>query len=60
MAEARCDKNPSKLMFKIVEGNLLEVACDDCKKRMRREGKQVKIVLHRYDVTGELIETEIR
>ena len=37
----------------IVEGNLLEFACDVCR---RREG--VKQVFHRFDIAGRLIETE--
>lgn len=60
--ELRCPANPSRLFAKvvterpltIVEGNLIEVACRDCAK-----DRGVRRVLHRFDVTGELIETEV-
>jgi hypothetical protein len=41
-----------------VEGNLMEFACDDCKKQLRRSGDNVFRVLHRYNFLGELVETE--
>lgn len=37
--------------------NLIELYCDDCRRRMRREGRNVKRVVHRYDFVGSLIET---
>jgi hypothetical protein len=37
--------------------NLIEFSCYDCRHRMRDHGRQVKRVLHRYDLAGELIET---
>lgn len=63
--ELRCDVNPSKLLGKvqrpmvITDGNLIEIACDDCKRRHRAGGAQVERVLHRFDVTGELVETVV-
>jgi len=64
MVELRCDVNPSRLLAKvnnpvIVEGNLIEIACDHCKKSARRGDPTVRQVLHRFDVTGELIESEV-
>lgn len=61
--ELRCDANPTKLLAKvhrptIVDGNLIEIACEDCKKRYRRNGDHVARVLHRFDVEGNLIESE--
>lgn len=40
---------------KIVDGNLLEFACDKCR---RRDG--AALVLHRFNVAGEFVETETR
>lgn len=56
VAELRCPVNPSRLFARlrgpvIVEGNLIEVACRDC-----RRGRRVQ-VLHRFDVLGNLVET---
>lgn len=45
---------------KITDGNLLEFACADCRKRMVRLGEEVSLVLHRYNFIGELVETEVR
>lgn len=65
--ELRCEQNPSRLLgkmlrdptVKIVEGNLVEIACDHCKADLRRGGDSCKRVLHRFDVLGDLIETEV-
>lgn len=62
--ELRCDTNRSKLLAKvkkpvIVDGNLIEVACDDCKRRKRKLGEVVSLVVHRFNVLGDLIETEV-
>lgn len=58
---------PGKLLFKLrISGelpsfvhpdNLIELSCEDCAKLMRRRGRQVSRVLHRFDLTGALIET---
>lgn len=37
--------------------NLIELACAECKKRLRDRGTDVLRVLHRYDLAGRLIET---
>jgi hypothetical protein len=65
IVDLRCDVNPAKLLARvqrphIVEGNLIEIACDDCKSRYRRAGKRVSIVLHRFDVEGQIVESEVR
>jgi len=61
----RC--RPGRLLFKLrLSGavpsfvhpdNLIELQCEDCVYRLRRKGHQVKRVLHRYDLAGNLIET---
>lgn len=37
--------------------NLIELECPDCKVRMRKSGRPVRRVLHRYDFLGRLVET---
>lgn len=39
--------------------NLIELECQDCQKRLRREGRRVKRVLHRYNFIGEMVESLI-
>lgn len=65
--ELRCEANPLRLLAKIrqpqsgveiVDGNLIEIACDHCKRVHRQRDPQVLRVLHRWNVLGELIETE--
>lgn len=58
---------PGKLLMKLLVAgespsfvhpdNLIELACEDCRKQLRRRGVNVKRVLHRYDLAGSLIET---
>lgn len=65
MVEIRCPVHPSKMFLKIgqahiTDGNLIEVACRDCRDTLRQEGNvNVRQVLHRFDVLGTLIESEI-
>ena len=66
--DIRCPVNSRRLFARllvgdaeIVEGNLIEIACDDCKKAQRTlSGPDVALVLHRYNVLGKHVETEIR
>jgi hypothetical protein len=37
--------------------NLIELPCPDCKRKRRKRGENIRAVLHRYDLAGELIET---
>lgn len=64
--ELRCEDHPRRLLGRllhdgaerrVVPGNLLEFACRDCARARRRDGQDVVRVLHRFDLTGELIET---
>lgn len=66
--DIRCPEGPRKLLMKLQlsgekptysDGNLIELSCDHCKVTLRRQGMRVKRVLHRYDLAGELIETEV-
>jgi hypothetical protein len=60
--EIRCPANPRRLFLKVdrptvVAGNLIEVACVDCRNTARHTGKTVTRVLHRFNVVGDLVET---
>lgn len=66
--EVRCPGSMRRLFMKlqlegdkplITEGNLLEFACADCRKEYTRLGDPVRLVLHRYNFLGELIEVEV-
>lgn len=66
--EIRCPVGPKQLFMKLidkgerpkmVEGNLMEFACYDCRRDLRRAGGMVAAVFHRYNFLGELIETEV-
>jgi hypothetical protein len=41
----------------VAEGNLIEVACGDCKRLKRRDGDPVVRVLHRFNLAGDLVES---
>lgn len=61
--EIRCPENKTRLLLKlarpaVIDGaNLLEVACRDCKRDHRDDVPAVTLVLHRFNVLGELVET---
>lgn len=67
--EMRCPVGPKRLFAKLqkngeepifTDDNLIEFACSDCRKDLRRWIPDIALVLHRYDFRGELIETEIQ
>lgn len=64
--DVRCPNGPQRLFMKlklegekpvITEDNLMEFACSDCKRSLRREGIEVDRVLHQYNFLGEWVET---
>jgi hypothetical protein len=68
--ELRCPVgDPGRLFAKVIlsedqprvtSSNLLEVACQNCRRQMRSEGRtDVEFVLHRFDILGRLVETVI-
>jgi len=68
VVEIRCPNNAARLFMKlklegkkphINEDNLMEFACQDCRRIRRNLGEDVKLVLHRYDFLGTLVETEV-
>lgn len=62
VVELRCETNPARLFARllsdgkpVVSQNLFEFKCRDCAKKV---GGGVA-VFHRFDVAGELVETEV-
>lgn len=64
--DLRCPVTPRRLFGRLkgqttlVDGNLLEFACDDCRKAQRALGNDVVLVLHRYNLLGQHVETEVK
>lgn len=66
--ELRCPVGPRKLLAKVrleglkpvvVEGNLLELACRDCTRTLRATEPDVRLVVHRFDLAGTLVESYV-
>lgn len=66
IVEIRCPVGPKRLLSKllltgdkphITSDNLLEFACGDCRRRLKLEGINVSLVLHRYSLDGQLVES---
>ncbi len=66
--EVRCPSDLRRLFTKLksegkkplmVEGNLMEFACSDCARELRKSGRDVKRVLHRFSFLGDLVESVI-
>ncbi len=66
--EIRCPSDLRRLFMKLrisgdtpkyVEGNLLEIACSDCKRELRKQGIELSRVLHYFNFLGELVTTEV-
>jgi hypothetical protein len=64
MIELRCDRDPQRMFGKLLNTspvrvdpgtNLMEFSCDKC-----RRATGAKLVLHRFNILGELVETETR
>jgi hypothetical protein len=60
---------PGRLLFKLRQSgeqetyvhpdNHIELYCEDCTRKMRKAGRRVRRVLHRYNFIGELMTTLI-
>jgi hypothetical protein len=68
MVEFRCDKNPLKMFGrlitsgerpKVTNDNLMEFQCQACRTTYGRSGKKPRRVLHRFNIVGDLVETEV-
>lgn len=64
--ELRCPTGFRRLFSKLIMqgerprvtgGNLLEFACADCRKELKEQGTACRLVLHRFDLAGELVES---
>lgn len=64
LVDLRCPVSPRKLFARmrtgmIVEGNVVEVACPECRRIRRKQGEDVRLVIHQYDVLGECVHTDV-
>jgi len=66
VVELRCPNGPKALLCKTImfgdpikytDDNLIELNCRDCTKQLKRDRPEVKRVVHRYNIIGELVET---
>lgn len=66
--DLRCPVGPRQLLGKVLResgrvpvdsSNLMELACRDCARTLRRSDPTVARVVHRYDLLGNLVESEI-
>jgi len=67
--EIRCESHPGRLLGRLLQSssqrrvdpssNLLEFTCRECARDLRKDGDPVTRVLHRYNLVGELVETEV-
>ena len=57
MADVRCPEDTARLFFKVLPDGRLEVACKDCRNRLRGHDPTVVLVLHVYTPAGEAAET---
>lgn len=65
MVDVRCPVDTRRMFARmrrgeISDGNLIEIACPECVKRYRTLGDRTVLrVLHRYDILGECIESDV-
>lgn len=67
--DLRCPVGAQKLLarirqtqgqVKVTDDNLLELACRDCRSRVAAEtGVRPALVVHRFNILGELVESEV-
>lgn len=69
LVELRCPVGPRALLAKLVQSgekesytsdNLMELSCRDCCKQLRKTNPNVKRVLHRFNIFGELVESIVQ
>ena len=66
--QLRCPDNQARMFCEvesesdihIAPGNLIAVACRHCRTEARKTDPLVSRVIHRFNVLGELIETEVQ
>jgi hypothetical protein len=66
--DLRCPVGAKKLLGRVrqeggtpsvVSGNLLELACRDCRNGVAKQGKKPTLVVHRFNILGEMVESEV-
>ena len=65
--DIRCPIGPQSLLMRMIpmekpqitSENLVELACSDCARTLRKRGQDVLRVLHRYDLAGTLVESVV-
>lgn len=63
LLELRCPEGMGKLLAKVrselrITDDLIELPCSNCARALRADGTRVLRVLHRFNLLGELVETE--
>lgn len=68
VVDIRCPVGPKALLMKLRQSgeapkyspdNLLEISCRDCTRNARQFDGGVKRVVHRFDLSGQLIESAV-
>lgn len=68
VVELHCPVGPQRLFAKlrlagsrppVTLDNLIEFSCQDCRRSLKRDGRAASLVLHRYNIIGELVENEV-
>lgn len=64
--DLRCPVTPRRLFARVLAGdthvtsdNLIEFACSDCRNANRKMGQPCVLVLHRFNLLGQIVDTEI-
>lgn len=69
LVDLRCPVGPKALLAKVIQSgekesydswNLLELACRDCARTLRKTDSHVKRVVHRFNIMGELVESVVQ
>lgn len=68
--DLRCPYGPRQLLAKVsrdggyhqmsADGLTLDIACRDCAKQARKTDPRVRRAIHKFNVLGELVETELQ
>lgn len=54
--EVRCPAGSGNLFARVKNG-YWEIACPGCRRTLRAIGADVRYILHRYEATGEYVDT---
>lgn len=70
IVDIRCPVGPKRLLAKMrnagippsfdPDANVVEFSCSDCARALRKTGRDVGRVLHRYNFVGDLVESVIQ